>query len=72
MRKQEMSDHNDTGFHKGLFYGVLLGVGLIWFLGTKEGKKIKEEVLSKGEDLLTQASETIEATLEEIPEKSQE
>ena len=67
-----MTDHNDGGFHKGLFYGILLGVGLVWFLGTKEGKKIKEEVFSKGEDLLAQASETIEATLAETPEKSQE
>lgn len=61
-----MSDNNDGGFHKGLFYGVLLGIGLVWFLGTKEGKKVKEEVLSAGEDLLGQASETIEATIEEI------
>ena len=34
-----MSDHNDTGFHKGLFYGVLLGVGLIWFLGEYRGSR---------------------------------
>lgn len=61
-----MSDsHGDSGFHKGLFYGVLLGIGLVWFLGTKEGKKIKENLLENGEDFLNRASETIEATLEE-------
>lgn len=58
-------NHNDGGFHKGLFYGMLLGIGVVWFLGTKEGKKIKEEILSGGEDFLNKASETIEATLEE-------
>ncbi len=60
-----MSDQGGGEFHKGLFYGVLLGIGLFWFLGTKEGKKIKDEMLSGGEDFLNKATKTIEATLEE-------
>ena len=66
-----MSDQGGGDFHKGLFYGVLLGIGLVWFLGTKEGKKIKEQVLSGGEEFLNKASETIEATLEEKLENSE-
>ncbi len=62
--------HNDGGFHKGLFYGMILGVGLVWFLGTKEGKKVKEELLDRGENFLNQAGVTIEAMLEEPSEKS--
>ncbi len=57
--------HNDNGFHKGLFYGVVLGVGLVWFLGTKEGKKVKEELLDRGENFLNQTGETIEAMLDD-------
>lgn len=47
-------DNPEGGFYKGLFYGVVLGLGLVWFLGTKEGKKVKTELLSKGEDLLNE------------------
>ena len=40
-----MGDHNHSGeseghFYKGLFFGVILGVGLVWFFGTKSGKEL--------------------------------
>lgn len=64
-----MSDqNNDGGFHKGLFYGMILGVGLVWFLGTKEGKKIKDELLNRGQNLLDQAENKLETALEENSE----
>ena len=64
-----MSDSNNDGsFHKGLFYGLVLGVGLVWFLGTKEGKKVKEELLNRGQNFLDQAENKLETVLEADPE----
>lgn len=66
-----MINHNDREhdvdgkFYKGLFYGLMLGVGLVWFLGTKEGKKIKEQLTDKGEDFIDKAKETIDKNLSE-------
>ncbi len=53
-------NHNENNFYKGLFYGVVLGLGLVWFLGTKEGKKVKEELLSKGEEFINQSGQRLE------------
>ena len=50
-------------FYKGLFFGVLLGVGLIWFLGTKEGEKLKKELGEKGDEFLDKAKESIDQAL---------
>jgi hypothetical protein len=55
----------DGKFYKGLFYGLLLGVGLVWFLGTKEGKKLKEQLSDKGEDFIEKTKETIDKSLSE-------
>ena len=63
MNKQEGSD--DGNFYKGLFFGVLLGVGLIWFLGTKEGEKLKKELGEKGDEFLDKAKESIDKALSE-------
>jgi hypothetical protein len=40
-----MGHHNHSGeseghFYKGLFFGAILGVGLVWFFGTKSGKEL--------------------------------
>ena len=58
-------DHNGNNFYKGLFYGVVLGLGLVWFLWTKEGRKAKEELLSKGEEFINQAGKKIESLPDE-------
>ena len=62
-------DHNhgdeEEKFYKGLFFGILLGVGLIWFLGTKAGKKIKKQITEKGEEFVEKAQESIDAALSE-------
>lgn len=59
------NNHEDGGFYKGLFFGLLLGVGLIWFLGTKEGKKLKEQVSERGEEFVEKAKESIDEALSE-------
>lgn len=58
-------NHEDGGFYKGLFFGLLLGVGLIWFMGTKEGKRLKEQMNEKGEDFVEKAKESIDEALSE-------
>ena len=63
MNKQEGSD--DGNFYKGLFFGVLLGIGLIWFLGTKEGEKLKKELGEKSEEFLDKAKESADKALSE-------
>ena len=53
-------NNGDGGFYKGLVYGALLGLGIAWFLGTKEGKKIKREISEKGEEFIEKAKESID------------
>lgn len=62
---QDQSNHEDGNFYKGLFFGLLLGVGLVWFLGTKEGKKLKEQLSEKGEEFVEKAKESIDKSLSE-------
>lgn len=61
------SDRNndDAGFYKGLVYGALIGVGLAWFLGTKEGKRVKKQISNKSEEFIDKAKEKIDAALED-------
>lgn len=65
MNHNDQSNNEDGKFYKGLFYGVLLGVGLVWFLGTKEGKRLKEQFSDKGEEFIEKAKETIDKSLSE-------
>ncbi|HEY4695164.1 MAG TPA: YtxH domain-containing protein [Candidatus Nanoarchaeia archaeon] len=68
-----MSDNDHEGhFYKGLFYGLVVGLGLAWFLGTKEGKKVKDEVLEQGEALLEKAEGKLEENLIDTVENPQE
>jgi len=57
MSDSEIKNHQEGHFYKGLFYGVVLGLGLAWFFGTKSGQKLKHELLSKGEEIINQAEE---------------
>lgn len=47
-----MSDHHHhnsgSGFLNGLVLGALVGAGLVFFLGTKRGKELTEEIKEKG------------------------
>ena len=58
-------NNGDGGFYKGLVYGALLGLGIAWFLGTKEGKNINREIAEKGEEFIEKAKESINESLEE-------
>lgn len=50
---------------KGLFFGMLLGLGLAWFFSTPEGEELKKQMRSHGEDLLDRAKEAIDEALKD-------
>lgn len=58
---------NEGHFFKGLFFGVVLGVGLAYFLRTKEGQKVKKELFSAGGEMLDDFSSRVIEFLEEEP-----
>ncbi len=70
MRGRNMSEnHNSDGkFLFGFFIGGLIGALIIFFLGTKEGKKTGKMIESKGKDLIDE----LEAKLDELQNKGKE
>ncbi len=65
-----MSDNNahDGKFLFGFFIGGLIGALVIFFLGTKEGKKTGKLLESKGRDVLDE----LEERLDELQSKGKE
>lgn len=64
-----MSDErNDGKFMFGFFLGGLIGALIIFFLGTKEGKKAEKLFQAKGKDIL----EELEDKLDELQQKGKE
>jgi hypothetical protein len=52
MNHHNHNEERKDRFYQGVLYGIILGLGLVWFLGTKEGKEIKKELLSRGQSFL--------------------
>lgn len=50
---------------KGLFVGVLLGVGLAWFLTSEEGSKFRKKLVEESGDLLEKTRESLDETLKD-------
>lgn len=64
-----MSDNNHDGkFLFGFFIGGLIGALVIFFLGTKEGKKTSRLLENKGRDLF----DDLEEKLDELQEKGKD
>lgn len=65
-----MSDNNshDGKFLFGFFIGGLIGALIIFFLGTKEGKKTGKILEGKGRDLIDE----LEERLDKLQEKGKE
>lgn len=61
------ANNHDNHFFQGLFYGLVLGIGLVYFLKTKEGQKIKKELISSGEEIFDEVSNRVIEFLEEKP-----
>jgi len=54
-----MADANNTNpkeheghFYKGLFFGLLLGIGTVWFLNSDGGKDLVKKARNKVDDAL--------------------
>lgn len=60
--------HSDAKFLTGLFVGGIVGALVIFFLGTKEGKKAGRMLQKKGEDIL----DDIEGKVGDLEEKGKE
>jgi gas vesicle protein len=58
-------NHNNDGkFLFGFFIGGLIGALIIFFMGTKEGKKTGKMLENKGRDLLDEFEEKLDALQE--------
>lgn len=60
-----MAKQEDSDIVKGLFFGMVLGLGLAWFLTTPEGEEFKKKIRSQGGDLLDRARDALDSTLKE-------
>jgi gas vesicle protein len=61
-------DQNDNKFWFGFFFGGLIGAIVLFFIGTKEGKKSGRLVQEKGQDLI----DIIQEKLEDLKDKGKE
>ena len=65
-----MSDnhhHSEGRFFKGLFFGLIIGVGVTYFLRTKEGQRVKNELLGVGQEIFDDVSDKVIEFLEKEP-----
>ena len=46
-------------FKKGLFFGGLLGAGLMWLNATKKGKELRDEMLDHGAEVYVKLKEKV-------------
>lgn len=63
-----MSNHNNGKFMAGFFLGGLIGAVILFFLGTKEGKKTGKLLEKKSQDLL----DDLQDKLGELEEKGKD
>ncbi len=69
-----MSEHGEVNgkFIAGFFLGGLLGAILLFFLGTKEGKKTRKIMEQKGRDLAVRGEEIKDQIVEKLDEKKED
>jgi gas vesicle protein len=67
MNSNECS-HPDNKFWLGFFLGGFLGAIVLFFIGTKEGKKAQKLIKNKAEDVASD----IESKIDEFKEKGQD
>jgi gas vesicle protein len=68
MAEQCHHGDNDNKFWFGFFFGGLIGAIVLFFIGTKEGKKTGKLVQDKGQDLI----DIIQDKLEDLQDKGKE
>lgn len=64
----ECHHHDDNKFWFGFFFGGLIGAIILFFAGTREGRKTGKLVKDKGEDLIGE----IQDRLQDLKEKGKE
>ena len=47
------NNENEGHFYKGLFFGVLIGVGLIWFLNSETGRRFVKTARKRMDEALS-------------------
>ncbi len=63
-----MNENRDNKFMIGFFIGGLIGAGLMFLMGTKEGKKVEKMIEKKGKETL----DDLEEKVDELKEKGEE
>lgn len=68
-----MSDHqHNNGFFNGFLFGVLIGAGLVFLLGTKRGKELIDDISEVGSSFLDDFIELFDGIEEDAPDEIQE
>jgi hypothetical protein len=64
-----MNDHKEEeGIYKGLFFGILLGIGLVYLLNSKTGKEMIQSAKEKIDEVLSE--EPTESGYEEVADEN--
>lgn len=64
------SNSNGGGFSNGFLFGVLLGGGIVFLLGTKKGKKLLKTITEEGLEGIAELEDFVEDEAEEYEEES--
>lgn len=69
-----MSEHHEANgkFIAGFFLGGLLGALILFFLGTKEGKKTSKMLEKKGQDILDDLQDKKDQIVEKLEDKKED
>ncbi len=67
------NNSSGNGFTSGFLFGALIGAGVVFFLGTKKGKKLLKTITEEGLEGIAEIEDFIEDEAEEFtePAKSQ-
>ncbi len=66
MVESKYEENNQEGhFYKGLFFGLLIGVGLVWFLNSESGKEIVKKARKKLDEALAEEPGTADYEFED-------
>jgi len=53
----EKNEKHEEHFYKGLFFGLLIGIGVVWFSQTEKGKKLVRQAKEKVGEVLSNEME---------------
>jgi gas vesicle protein len=69
------NEDRGNAFSSGFLLGGLIGAGLVFLFGTEEGKKVKEQLVKKGKEVIEDLPETVkdlEKRGEEFAQRAEE